>query len=292
MNFSLPNGTRFLAHCYTLPSIRRQQYTVCGVKLTDTRNNRLCLNSSPTILGRRDGGELRLRMHMPFSASNVIVSTLQMIRLPQSERFFFALTEYAAAFFMLAGQPRDAIRICLRQMDDLEMAIMLARISDHRASHPDSGERSILELDRLDSERPVPVCGEMLREIIETTILPDAHKSGDRWLSHWAYWNLDQRGQAIRYLTLPLEAIGIEPEDSGQKTRGVLSGSADWVALYYELRRRYFGETGSMSLAEHGATAGWLTRVEEWDMVKHRCQRLWAMGKHALPFDKIDIPVD
>jgi len=183
---------------------------------------------------------------------------------------------------MLAGQPKDAIRICLRQMDDLEMAIMLARISDYQASHPGSGERSILELDKLDSNRPVPVCGEMLKEIIETSILPEAHKSGDRWLTHWAHWNLGQRGQAIRYLTLPLEQIGLEPDDSGQRIRGVLSGSADWVALYYELRKRYFADAIKTPPVGQNATAGWLTRVEEWNMVKHRSRRLWAMGKHAL----------
>jgi hypothetical protein len=135
----------------------------------------------------------------------------------------------------------------------------------------------------VDVERPVPVCGEMLREIIETSILPEAHKRGDRWLSHWGYWNLGQRGQAIRYLTLPLEQIGIEPEDSGQRIKGVLSGSADWVALYYELRKRYFEDPGSARFSGQTETAGWLTRSEDWDMVKHRCQRLWAMGKHNLP---------
>lgn len=161
---------------------------------------------------------------------------------------------------------------------------MLARISDYQASHPGSGERSILELDKWDSDRPVPVCGDMLKEIIETSILPRAHRSGDRWLSHWGYWNLGQRGQAIRYLTLPLEQIGLEPEDSGQRIRGVLSGSADWVALYYELRKRYFADAIKTPLVAQHATAGWLTKIEEWDMVRHRSQRLWAMGKHDRPF--------
>jgi hypothetical protein len=194
-------------------------------------------------------------------------------------------TEYAAAFFMLAGQPRDAIRICLRQMNDLEMAIMLARIADYRTEHPGDYAPTLLELDKQDEPRPVPVCGEMLREVIETTVLPDARKAGDRWLSHWALWNLGQRSLAIRHLTLPLRDVGMEPEDADNRIRGVLSGSADWMSLYYDLRRRY-SESGnsasdSKSVAE---TDTWLTRAEEWDMVRHRSQRLWAMGKRHRDF--------
>jgi hypothetical protein len=193
-----------------------------------------------------------------------------------------SLSEYAAAFFMLAGQPRDAIRICLRQMDDLEMAIMLARISDYRTAHPNLSERTLLELDKREADTPVPVCGEMLQEIINASILPKAQKEGDRWLSHWAYWNLGKRGLAIRQLTLPLEDSEIEPEDTGGQIRGVLSGSADWVSLYYELRKRYFANYASLKpLAVDAEVDEWLTRSEEWDMVRHRCRRLWMMGKSA-----------
>ena len=194
--------------------------------------------------------------------------------------FIFDAVEYAAAFFMLAGQPKDAIRICLRQLDDLEMAIMLARIADYRTEHPGDHAPTLLELDKQDEERPVPVCGEMLREVIETTILPNAQKAGDRWLSHWALWNLGQRATAIRHLTLPLRDVGMEPEDADNRIRGVLSGSADWMSLYYDLRRRYFETNTNVtdSVAPLGSES-WLTRAEEWDMVRHRSQRLWAMGK-------------
>lgn len=189
--------------------------------------------------------------------------------------------DYASAFFMLAGQPRDAIRICLRQLDDLELAIMLARIADYRTAHPGLHSPTLLDLDKQAEERPVPVCGDLLREVIETTILPNAQKAGDRWLSHWGLWNLGQRATAIRHLTLPLRDVGIEPKDADNRVRGVLSGSADWMSLYYDLRRRYFEtDTDTADNKNLAESDTWLTRAEEWDMVRHRSQRLWVMGKH------------
>lgn len=203
--------------------------------------------------------------------------TLQSVESPRHVLINFSWdSDYAAAFFVLAGQFRDGIRVCLRQIDDLELALMLARIADHRAEFDhDKGFDEIR--DRLpETQGPVPTCGTLTREVIETTVLPRAHKMGDRWLSHWSLWNLGQRHEAIRHLTMPLKVVGMTPEDLGVSSKSLLSGSADWLSLYYDLRNRYFKNSPG-SQAEQ--TDGWLTREEEFDLVHHRTRRLWRMGK-------------
>lgn len=165
---------------------------------------------------------------------------------------------------------------------------MIARLADYRASLPDSAVAPYSNIDR-DEDKPIPVCGKFLRQVIEDVILLRAKDTGDRWMSHWGLWNLGKRSLAIRHLTLPLEISGLEPKDSSSALRGQLSGSADWVAIYYELRQRYFKDVAGEDRPSTEPIANdWLTREEELFMVKHRCKRLWDMGQFCaigLTFD-------
>lgn len=84
-------------------------------------------------------------------------------------------TEYAATFFLLADHLRDAVHVCLNQVGDLQLAIAITR-----AYEGDDG----------------PV----LKEILETRVLPEAATDGNRWMASWAFWMLGRRDMAVRSL--------------------------------------------------------------------------------------------
>lgn len=94
------------------------------------------------------------------------------------------MTEYAAAFFLLADQLKDAVNVCLNQLKDIQLAIAIARVYE--------GDDS-------------PV----LREIIEDKILPFAAAEGNRWLASWAFWMLHRRDMAVRALIVSLSPLSI-----------------------------------------------------------------------------------
>lgn len=83
--------------------------------------------------------------------------------------------EYAAAFFLLGGSLKDAVNVCLKQLSDFQLAVALAR-----AAEGDDG----------------PV----LKDILETHVVPRAFKEGNRWLGSWAFWMLKRRDIAVRIL--------------------------------------------------------------------------------------------
>jgi hypothetical protein len=90
------------------------------------------------------------------------------------------MIEYAAAFFMLADQPKDAISVCLRQMGDWQLAIALAK-----ANEPDSN-------------------GPLLKWILTDRVVPMAFEGGHRWLASWAFWTLGRRDLSVRVLIVCL----------------------------------------------------------------------------------------
>jgi hypothetical protein len=85
------------------------------------------------------------------------------------------LTEYAAAFFLLADCLRDAVNVILNQLKDIQLAVAVARVYE--------GEK-----------------GPVLRELLEEKILPLAAQEGNRWLASWAFWMLHRRDMAVRAL--------------------------------------------------------------------------------------------
>ena len=79
--------------------------------------------------------------------------------------------EYAAAFFLLAGQPKDAVNVCLRQLQDEQLAYCLVRLC--------FGESS-----------------EEMRDF-QWRLVRKARQRGDRWLACMMYLNLDEKRRAI-----------------------------------------------------------------------------------------------
>ena len=86
------------------------------------------------------------------------------------------ISEYAAAFFMLAGSPKDAINVCIRQLDDWQLAVALARAVEGETAGP------------------------ILRGILTDTVVPLALAGGHRWLATWAFWLLGRRDLAVRVI--------------------------------------------------------------------------------------------
>lgn len=91
--------------------------------------------------------------------------------------------EYAAAFFILGGNLKDAVNVCLRHLDDFQLAVALARVVEGRDDGP------------------------ILRDILNETIIPLAFKKGNRWLGSWAFWLLRRRDLAVRILVTPLQDV-------------------------------------------------------------------------------------
>ena len=88
---------------------------------------------------------------------------------------YLSHTEFAAAFFMLGGSLQDATNVCLKQLNDFQLAIALARVVE--------GDN-----------------GPVLRGILSKTVVPTAFESGNRWLGSWAFWMLGRRDLSVRIL--------------------------------------------------------------------------------------------
>lgn len=89
--------------------------------------------------------------------------------------------EFAASFFLLGDSLQDAVNVCVKNLDDVQLAVAIARIKEAR----DDG----------------PVLTRLLRE----RVLPNAIAQGDRYLAHWALWTLGERTRAAQILTAPME---------------------------------------------------------------------------------------
>ncbi|EER42251.1 WD repeat protein [Histoplasma capsulatum H143] len=125
---------------------------------------------------------------------------------------------YAAAFFLLADHLRDAVYVCMNQLQDVQLAVAIAR-----AYEGDDG----------------PV----LKEILEERVLVDAASEGNRWMATWAFWLLNRRDIAVRTLISPIETLILStpssPTSPGTITlraKSYLSHDPALVILYKQLR--------------------------------------------------------
>ncbi|CAG8765782.1 5603_t:CDS:2, partial [Acaulospora colombiana] len=81
--------------------------------------------------------------------------------------------EYAAAFFLLGDRLKDAVNVCLKHLDDFQLAIAICRVYE--------GDE-----------------GPVLKSVFEEYVIPLAIKTGDRWLASLAFWFLNQRDRAVK----------------------------------------------------------------------------------------------
>ncbi|OAX85370.1 hypothetical protein ACJ72_00259 [Emergomyces africanus] len=125
---------------------------------------------------------------------------------------------YAAAFFLLADHLRDAVFVCMNQLQDVQLAVAIAR-----AYEGDDG----------------PV----LKEVLGEKILVDAASEGNRWMATWAFWLLNRRDMAVRTLISPIETLILSspssPSSPGTialQAKSYLSHDPALVILYKQLR--------------------------------------------------------
>lgn len=85
--------------------------------------------------------------------------------------------EYAAAFFLLADHLADAVSVLSNQLQDMQLAIAVARVYE--------GDD-----------------GPVLQQFLTDTVLPQAVMEGNRWLANWAFWMLNKRDNAVRALVV------------------------------------------------------------------------------------------
>ncbi|KAF9908205.1 regulator of (H+)-ATPase in vacuolar membrane [Linnemannia zychae] len=111
---------------------------------------------------------------------------------------------YAAAFFLLADKLQDAVNVCVKHLNDFQLAISICRVYER--------------------EERGPVLSGLLQELVRTTT--------DPWLLSLYYSMLGQAGKAIQ-VTLSDISVGVSPSgtDSGQHRDPAM------LILYRHLRR-------------------------------------------------------
>jgi hypothetical protein len=85
--------------------------------------------------------------------------------------------EYAAAWFLLGDSLKDAVIVCLNQLNDLQLAIAITRCYE--------GDD-----------------GPVLKWLLEERVIPQAITEQNRWLATWAFWMLRRRDLAVRALVV------------------------------------------------------------------------------------------
>ncbi|KWU47634.1 hypothetical protein RHOSPDRAFT_31069 [Rhodotorula sp. JG-1b] len=163
--------------------------------------------------------------------------------LMSKQRFLFA-----AAFFLLGDSPKDAVNVCIRQLDDLQLAVVLARTYE--------GDT-----------------GPVLRALLEETVLPLAFRDGQRWLATWALWMLGRRDLAIQAVITPLSVLATRLPYRLDAVRSPAREDPTLVFLFAQLRG-WSLQTVKGALAVSGKT--------EFNFVLHIARILCRMGCHVL----------
>ena len=163
--------------------------------------------------------------------------------------------EYAAAFFLLAGNLDSAVSVIANQMDDIQLAIAVARVY--------GGDD----------------CPE-LKKLLETRALPRAVAEGNRWQATWCFWLLGQRSNAVRALVSPLHDLVATPGEAPQslQAKSFLNDDPALVVLYRQLREK------SLQTLK-GALM--ITGTEEWNFVTKTASLLRRMGCDILALDLV-----
>ncbi|KAK4696720.1 rabconnectin-3a, partial [Lecanoromycetidae sp. Uapishka_2] len=161
--------------------------------------------------------------------------------------------EYAAAFFLLAGNLQDAVNVCAHQLQDLQLAIAIARVYDG-------------------DESPV------LHQLLEDKILPQAALEGNRWLATWAFWMLGRRDMAVRVLISPVHTLVETPQTPSLQAKSYLSTDPALIVLYKQLRAKTLQTLKGASKISPKA---------EWDFVIQNARLYDRMGCDLLALDLV-----
>ncbi|KAI9674117.1 MAG: regulator of (H+)-ATPase in vacuolar membrane [Caeruleum heppii] len=148
--------------------------------------------------------------------------------------------EYAAAFFLLADCPKDAVTVCINALGDLQLGIAVARVYE--------GDD-----------------GPVLKGVLKDLILPRAAREGNRWMASWAFWMLNRRDLAVGALLSPVHTLLDSAPSPGVQAKSFLSDDPALALLYRQLRDQTRSPLQSGSLVSARA---------EWEFVM-QCARLY-----------------
>lgn len=70
------------------------------------------------------------------------------------------------------------MNVCVKQLDDFQLAVALARVVEQGDDGP------------------------VLKSLLNNTVLPIAFTGGNRWLAGWAFWLLHRRDLSVRVLVV------------------------------------------------------------------------------------------
>ncbi|EIW86859.1 hypothetical protein CONPUDRAFT_46132 [Coniophora puteana RWD-64-598 SS2] len=160
--------------------------------------------------------------------------------------------EYAAAFFLLGDSLKAAVNICVKQLDDFQLAIALARIRE------------------ADPERPI------LRDLLNNTVLPIAFQNGNRWLASWAFWLLHRRDMAVRVLLTPLRDLVTSLSITIEEVKESSYDDPSLALLFSQLRDKTLQAAKGTSEISGRA---------EFNFVLQMARVFRRMGCHALALD-------
>lgn len=117
--------------------------------------------------------------------------------------------EYAASFFLLAGSLKDAVNVIIKQLNDIPLAVAVARVY--------GGDDS-----------------ESFKSLLEDTILKKAVADGDRWTTSWIYWKLGKSELGVRALIVSPDEV--EVYTAVRSSKYFLEADPVLIMLYKTLR--------------------------------------------------------
>lgn len=162
--------------------------------------------------------------------------------------------EYAAAFFLLADRPKDAVGVLASQVGDIQLAIAVARVYE--------GDD-----------------GPILRELLQERILLQAAREGNRWLATWSFWLLGQKSKALCALLEPLEdLIPLESPPPPQSKH--FTNTPPSLVHYYAMLRDVIRKTP-------GDSTTLLTPGDEHDLVMRSALCYVRAGSDYLALDLV-----
>ncbi|XP_007947353.1 dmX-like protein 1 [Orycteropus afer afer] len=161
--------------------------------------------------------------------------------------------EHSAAFFLLAGCLRDAIEVCLEKLNDIQLALVIARLYESEFD-TSSTYKSILRKKVLGIDSSVSELNSL-----------DTNMHYDPFLRSMAYWILEDYGNALE--TLIRQPIG---EDHGQTMMSACNPAVfnfyNYLRTHPLLLRRHFGSSDAfsthMSLTGKSGLAGTINLSE------------------------------
>ncbi|KAK9467677.1 RAVE protein 1 C terminal-domain-containing protein [Lipomyces arxii] len=123
--------------------------------------------------------------------------------------------EYAAAFFLLGGSLKDAVNVCVRNMNDIQLAMAITRVYEDGTDGP------------------------VFKDLLENEVLPFAYRTGDRWLASWAFFNLKRQDLALKCVFSSFEnEINLQDLDISMESKLFLVEDPVLVVLYQQLREQ------------------------------------------------------